>query len=127
VESGVLSFAVSNEKREGDSLSGKSDVFPYNLCELKEPKHIQFVFIGNSDSGKTKRWHVATKDDSEDLIGEIRWFGPWECYVLYPFGRTVFEKQCLRDIADFCEEQTKQNRLLTQHKKASRGMTTGQP
>jgi hypothetical protein len=74
---------------------------------MNEPKYIQFVDAGYSSSGKTKVWDVATKEDAEDLIGEIKWFGPWRCYAFYPFEKTVFEKTCLRDIADFCEKQTK--------------------
>ena len=78
---------------------------------MNEPKYIQFVDVGFSSTGKTRIWNVATKEDSEDLIGEIRWFGSWRCYALYPFEGTAFEKTCLRDIANFCEEQTKLHKL----------------
>lgn len=74
---------------------------------MSEPKYIQFVDAGYSSSGKTKVWDVATKEDSEDLLGQIKWFGSWRCYAFCPYDKTVFEKTCLRDIANFCEEQTK--------------------
>jgi len=73
---------------------------------VKEGKYIVFIDAGYSVSGKTRVWDVATKEDYEDLVGEVRWFGPWRCYAFYPYDKTVFEKTCLRDIADFCEEQT---------------------
>jgi hypothetical protein len=69
-------------------------------------KYIRFLDAGYSASGKTHVWHVATKEDREDLIGEIRWFGSWRCYAFYPYDKTVYEKTCLRDIADFCEKMT---------------------
>jgi hypothetical protein len=81
------------------------------LLEVVEKgKYIQFVDAGYSASGKTKIWDVATIEDQEDLLGEIRWFGSWRCYAFYPYDKTVFEKTCLRDIANFCEKQTLKKR-----------------
>lgn len=74
---------------------------------MTEPKYIQFVFKGYSSSGKTKVWSVAIKEDEEDCIGEIRWYAHWRCYSFHPYEKTVYEKTCLRDIANFCEKQTK--------------------
>lgn len=83
---------------------------------MKEPKYIQFVNAGYSSSGKTKVWDVATKEDSEDLIGQVRWFGSWRCYAFYPYDKTVFEKTCLRDIANFCEEKTNNHKKEVEQK-----------
>lgn len=77
------------------------------LLEVVEKgKYIQFVHAGYSASGKTKVWDVATIEDQEDLLGEVRWFASGRCYAFYPYDKTVFEKTCLRDIASFCEKQT---------------------
>jgi hypothetical protein len=40
-------------------------------------------------------------------IGTISWYGTWRKYCLWPEPDTVFEQVCLRDIAAFCEQQTK--------------------
>lgn len=80
---------------------------------MTEPKHILFTNERLSKSGKTNEWLVCSKYDQTDVIGQVKWFGRWRCYGFFPFKDTVFEKQCLRDIADFCEEQTKHHRLLT--------------
>jgi hypothetical protein len=74
---------------------------------MNEPKHIRFSDSRPSKSGKTKIWLVVSKYDISDFLGEIRWFGRWRCYAFYPMPTTVFEKTCLRDIANFCEEQTR--------------------
>jgi hypothetical protein len=73
---------------------------------MSELKYIQFVDAGYSSSGKTRVWEVATRDDAKDVIGEVRWFASWRCYAFYPYDKTVFEKTCLRDIANFCEDST---------------------
>lgn len=75
-----------------------------------EPKYIEFVKIDVSDSGKTDIYGVRTKDGAE-TIGVISWFGRWRCYAFTPKEDTVFEKQCLRDIANFCENVTTIHRL----------------
>jgi hypothetical protein len=82
----------------------------------KEPIYIQFIYHGNSLSGKTKTWLVATIEDENDRIGEIKWFGPWRCYAFFPSDKTVFEKKCLRNIANFCEIETLDHKLLMKHK-----------
>ena len=73
---------------------------------ISTPKYIQFINAGFSSSGKTKVWEVATKEKVKAVIGEVRWFASWRCYAFYPYHKTVFEKTCLRDIADFCEDAT---------------------
>ena len=78
---------------------------------MTEPKYIKFVLSGTSASGKTKIWRITAKDDDSDFLGWIKWYGAWRCYGFFPYAllssNLVLEKQCLRDIADFCEEQTK--------------------
>jgi hypothetical protein len=54
----------------------------------------------------TDRWQVLTIDGRE-LLGMVEWYSRWRCYCFAPDPGTIFERWCLRDIADFCEEQTK--------------------
>ncbi len=65
-------------------------------------KWIRFSEPHSSKSGKTFVWTVIAIDGSVSL-GEIRWLGRWRKYAFFPKNDTVFEKTCLRDIADFCE------------------------
>ena len=57
----------------------------------------------------TKRWAVMPKDGSAQ-IGRVQWYGPWRKYCFMPVANTVFEQICLREIAAFCEDQTKLHR-----------------
>ena len=84
-----------------------------------EPKYIQFVFAKYSNTGKTEQWNVATKEDAEDLLGVVKFYAPWYCYAFFPFDKTLYEKQCLRDIAEFCEQQNKLWRIRIKMKKAT--------
>lgn len=69
-------------------------------------------FIGDrpSPSGKTQTWNVYAKG-GEAPLGEVKWFGRWRCYAFFPRSDTVFERTCLRDLANFCELKTAEHRL----------------
>lgn len=54
---------------------------------------------------KTKRWAIVANDGEVEL-GEVAWFGKWRCYAYFPLNETIYEKKCLRDIANFCEAKT---------------------
>jgi hypothetical protein len=71
---------------------------------------IRFEFNGQSASGKTKRWLVISTFEPHPVLGTIAWYASWRCYSFYPKSDTVFEKACLRDIANFCEEETNAHR-----------------
>jgi len=74
---------------------------------VEKKSWISFVFLTVSQTGKTKIWEVFTKDEPVIALGAIKWFGRWRRYAFYPEKDTVFEHDCLRDIASFCEAETK--------------------
>jgi hypothetical protein len=79
---------------------------------MSEPKWIRFVLSDYRRNPnrvyKTKVWRVDSKDGVE--LGYIEWYSRWRCYTFTPLADTVYEKRCLRDIADFCEQETKSYR-----------------
>jgi len=77
-------------------------------------KWIEFWFV--KDTGKTKVWEVVTIGFGPQKLGAVKWFPRWRKYTFAPQPDTVFEEVCLRDIAEFCEVQTKEHR---QKKKAA--------
>lgn len=72
---------------------------------------VTFKFHKRSPSGKTKIWRVhgvgVRKEGGGGILGHVHWFGRWRKYAFMPRANTVFEKDCLRLIAGFCEQQTK--------------------
>lgn len=81
----------------------------------REPKWIRFErdIPTQAAHKKTLRWDVQPTDGGQS-IGYVAWYGPWRKYTFSPQPNTVFEQQCLRDIADFCERAT------TEHRASSR-------
>ena len=78
-----------------------------------EVKYIEFSRPRPSKTGKTYIWKVLADAHvcSEYPIGEIKWKGAWRRYAFFPESNTFYEQDCLRKIADFCENRTKRIRL----------------
>lgn len=55
----------------------------------------------------TKCWHVVTR--SGETIGSVSWFGRWRKYAYFPIN-SVYEEDCLREIASFIETKTREHR-----------------
>lgn len=72
-------------------------------------KWIEFLAAGASPSGKTAKYAVRAKD-GDALLGVVRWFAPWRKYAFFPQPETLYEQDCLRDIAAFCEAETRAHR-----------------
>jgi len=71
--------------------------------------HIVFVERPAPASYKTKIWSVENRH-GDGFLGDVRWYVPWRCYSFYPATACVFEKVCLREIADFCDRKTKEHK-----------------
>ena len=62
-----------------------------------------------NEGRKTKVFSIRTTD--RDLfLGLIKWHSAWRKYCFFPLENTVFEEDCLRDIARFMEEETKKHK-----------------
>jgi hypothetical protein len=69
----------------------------------------------------TKEWAVAAKPWG-DILGIINWYQRWRKYVFEPQPYTIYEQDCLRDIATFCESQTRQQKERAKERKAARAV-----
>ena len=68
--------------------------------------YLTFTFVGTSASGKTKVWLV----DTPNTLGTVQWYAPWRKYVVHPALGTLFDANCLREIATFCETKTQEHK-----------------
>ncbi len=66
-------------------------------------KHLHFTEGPNKP--KTKTWYVVNKHDDIQL-GWVGWFARWRKYAFFPKIKTVYEEDCLKDIAQFCIDKT---------------------
>lgn len=79
-----------------------------------EPKWIEGAYLNFKDEGlvtpgsKTRKFSVISRH-SGALLGYVKWYVPWRQYVLFPIN-AVFDKKCLREVADFCERETNTHR-----------------
>lgn len=71
--------------------------------------YLRFVPIEVPKHFVTRRWKVAG-DGGSVLLGHVGWYASWRRYVFYPQASTLFEVDCLREIADFLEKQTAEQR-----------------
>ena len=69
------------------------------------PHWIEFLVEGTSPSGITSIFTVAPKQGG-GALGTVRWYAPWRKYAFFPRPDTLYEQDCLRDIATFCENET---------------------
>lgn len=65
-------------------------------------KYISFKEI--SPLPKTRRWEVWLNE--AEIIGEVKWRGNWRKYAVELFGAAYYDWDCLRLLADFCEQET---------------------
>lgn len=68
-------------------------------------KYIQIIEWKPARGGKTKRWNVINKQ-TQEILGNIRWYGGWRKYVFYNEYSGFMDWDFLRLIADFCEDMT---------------------
>jgi hypothetical protein len=84
-------------------------VYPFGADALSVEKIRYLYFVEIAPNPKTKVWKILDESAKFEL-GRIRWFGRWRKYCFFPTADTVFEQDCLRDIAEFIESQTKLQR-----------------
>ena len=72
-------------------------------------KWITFQVVPTDFSRKTGIWDVVTKGGKKEVgglvLGRISWWSGWRKYAFFPSGNSLYEPTCLRDIAQFIDEQ----------------------
>lgn len=83
--------------------------------------YIRFQPIQTAPKRKTGVWNVVSMNGVS--LGFVKWHGSWRQFAFFPAHSTLFERECLRAIANFCEIETtvhrgKMPRRLTAKQKA---------
>jgi hypothetical protein len=60
-------------------------------------------------SGKTNIWMVIALEPVVTL-GEIRWYGAWRQYTFFPFSDTLWNSECLEDLAEVLKDLNSDHR-----------------
>jgi len=64
---------------------------------IKETQYLVFEELPTKN--KTKYITVINKN-SEDIIGEIKWYASWRQYCFFPEYDTVWNTTCLNDVQE---------------------------
>ena len=70
--------------------------------------HLTFELQPKPEKRKTEIWTVVAQ--GEIRLGDVRWYAPWRRYTFNPDAETLYDPECLRRLATFCEGQTKQRK-----------------
>jgi hypothetical protein len=70
------------------------------------PKWVRFV-VTTLKGRSTEAWRVESREDRVEL-GYIKFYPRWRKFAFFPLNDTLYEADCLHDIADFCKERTRE-------------------
>ena len=71
----------------------------YESGLLLPTKYLRFEQVDTPPGRKTAVWNVISQS-SGAILGTIRWHGPWRQYTLWPTNGTLYNVECLTDLAD---------------------------
>ena len=63
-------------------------------------KYLRFVLIAGT--AKTQTYHVISAHQG-NVLGEIDWYIPWRQYVFEAAPDTIWNKDCLREVAAYLD------------------------
>lgn len=69
---------------------------------------------------KTRQFSVFSRR-TRSLLGYVKWWANWRQYCFFPLN-SLFDKNCLREVAQFCEEATQAHKARLPNKKRLRNM-----
>jgi hypothetical protein len=72
-------------------------------------KWIEFVEWTAKAGAVTRQWEIRAKQSGTPL-GTVAWYTGWRRYVFRPYPDTEYEQDCLRDVANFLEAQTREHK-----------------
>lgn len=77
-----------------------------------KPKWVSFQLEERKRGAKTDVWHVWSIKEAPMTahLGIVKWFAPWRKYAFFPAEQTLYEQDCLRDLAEFVEVETVKQR-----------------
>ena len=82
----------------------------YTIGAQLEGTWIKCVLVNKKP--KTDVWMIQTQE-TNTLLGYIKWFPQWRKYAFFPEPHTVYEALCLEDIARFTRKLTEAHKNVT--------------
>lgn len=86
-----------------ETANNKLDRFDYEYIYFNRIKTKKMILR------KTSIWSCMSKR-GRDLLGIVKWYGPWRQYCFFPTDPTVFSAGCMADIIDFIKKADDERR-----------------
>jgi hypothetical protein len=67
----------------------------------------QYIYFERVEAAKGRKTLLfeCRNNNSDFILGEVKWYGPWRQYCFFPEGSvTVFNRTCLADVQNFLQE-----------------------
>lgn len=74
-----------------------------------EGDHLNFDDKGLANKAATTRRFAVTSQYNGSLLGYVKFFAQWRQYTFFPLN-CILNKDCMREVADYCVEQTAAHR-----------------
>jgi hypothetical protein len=78
--------------------------------------HLTFELQPKPAKRKTEIWTVVAQ--GEVRLGDVRWHAPWRRYTFHPDVDTLYDEECLTEIAIFCGACTRERKKARALEKA---------
>lgn len=78
-------------------------------------KWVRFVAT-QLEGHSMEAWRVEAREDEIEL-GYIKFYPRWRKFAFYPLNDTLFEADCLHDIANFCKKRSIEFRATKRKRK----------
>lgn len=75
-----------------------------------KPEYLKFVDRGDLAARRKTRVVEVVSVSSNKTLGWIKWFGQWRQYVFLPEQGTLWNPDCLRQLASEAEKMTRGHR-----------------
>jgi len=78
-----------------------------------DAKWIEFEYYVPKPGQKTSLWVIKTRPRVPGCglaIGLVKWHPAWRKYAFFPVVDTVWEEDCLKEVAEFVEEETRKHK-----------------
>lgn len=76
---------------------------------LVHGEHMNFYDEGRVSNGAKTHKFSVTSSYNQSLLGYVKYFAHWRQYTFFPLN-CIMNKDCLREVADFCVELTTAHR-----------------
>ncbi len=90
---------------------------PLDGAYLQPTKYLRFEQVPPKPDRKTATWNVRSVS-SDAHLGVIRWHGPWRQYTFWPAAQSLYNVDCLLDLADRVETCNRWQRNVRANLKA---------